>query len=188
MPVLVAEWEADALYSCSQKCIGAPSGLAPVLFMPRALQRRVECRSFYFDLGLLEDYWLRRTYHHTMSASLVFALREALTIVEEEGLIARWLRHNENHLALVAGAAELGLTPLAAEGDRLTTLNALRVPDGVDDAKVRKHLLTHFNMEIGGGLGPLAGKIFRIGLMGAGSTTENVAVCLAALKDGLRAA
>jgi alanine-glyoxylate transaminase/serine-glyoxylate transaminase/serine-pyruvate transaminase len=186
MPVLAAEWELDAVYSCSQKCLGAPSGMAPVLFMPRALERRVACRSFYFDLALLEDYWLRRKYHHTMSASLVYALREALMAVEEEGLVARWVRHEQHHRDLVAGAAELGLTPLAPEGERLWTLNAMRVPDGVDDAKVRGHLLQKFDIEIGAGLGPLAGKIFRIGLMGAGSTPASVALCLAALRDALR--
>jgi alanine-glyoxylate transaminase/serine-glyoxylate transaminase/serine-pyruvate transaminase len=186
MPVSVTEMDVDAIYSCSQKCLGAPSGLAPVLFMPRALERRVRCRSFYFDLGLLEDYWLRRRYHHTMSASLVYALREALMAVEEEGLVARWLRHQQNHTDFVAGAAGLGLLPLAPEGERLWTLNALRVPDGVDEARVRKHLLDKFNIEIGAGLGPLAGQIFRIGLMGAGSTPANVALCLAALQDALQ--
>jgi alanine-glyoxylate transaminase/serine-glyoxylate transaminase/serine-pyruvate transaminase len=188
MPVSVTEMEIDALYSCSQKCLGAPPGLAPVMFMPRALERRVPCRSFYFDVGLLEDYWLRRKYHHTMSASLVYALREALVDVEEEGLVARWMRHQQNHAAFVAGAAELGLAPLAPEGERLWTLNAMRVPGGVDDAEVRKHLREKHNLEIGGGLGPLAGAIFRIGLMGAGSTPENVALRLAALDDALAAA
>ena len=186
MPVSVVEMDVDALYSCSQKCLGAPSGLAPVFFAPGAIERRVQCRSFYFDLALLEDYWLRRRYHHTMSASLVFALREALMAVEEEGLVARWGRHQQNHADFVAGAAELGLTPLAPEGERLWTLNAMRVPAGKDDAAVRKHLLQKFNLEIGAGLGPLAGKIFRIGLMGAGSTPAHVALCLAALKDALK--
>lgn len=186
MPLSAIELDIDALYSCSQKCLGAPPGLAPVLFMPRALERRVTCRSFYFDLALLEDYWLRRKYHHTMSAPLVFALREALTAVAEEGLVARWLRHEQNHQALLAGAAELGLTPLAPPGERLWTLNALRVPAGVDEAAVRRRLLESFNLEIGAGLGPLAGKIFRIGLMGAGSTAEHVTLCLAALGEAMK--
>lgn len=185
MPVSATEMDIDALYSCSQKCLGAPPGLSPVLFMPRALERRVPCRSFYFDLALLEDYWLRRKYHHTMSASLIFALREALAAVEEEGLVACWQRHQQNHTDFVAGAAELGLTPLAPEGERLWTLNAMRVPEGKDDAAVREHLLQAFNLEIGAGLGPLAGKIFRIGLMGAGSTPAHVALCLAALRQAL---
>jgi alanine-glyoxylate transaminase/serine-glyoxylate transaminase/serine-pyruvate transaminase len=185
MPVGVTEWELDAVYGCSQKCLGAPPGLAPVVFTARALERRVQCRSFYFDLALLEDYWLRRAYHHTMSAPLVYALREAVVAVEEEGLVNRWVRHEQNHRDFVAGAAELGLAPLAPESERLWTLNAMRVPDGVDEAKVRTHLLEKFNVEIGGGLGPLAGKIFRIGLMGAGSTSSHVALCLDALGDAL---
>src|SRR5207247_3062022 len=115
----VSAWGIDVCYSCSQKCLGAPSGLAPVVFGPRALQRRVKCRSFYFDLQLLEDYWLRRKYHHTMSSALVCALDEALAAVEEEGLHARWARHERNHLAFVAGLKEMGLSVLPPEGERL---------------------------------------------------------------------
>jgi len=110
MPLDVGAWDIDACYSCTQKCLGGPSGLAPVVFGPRALGKRVKCRSFYFDLGLLEDYWLRRKYHHTMSSALVYALYEALSIVEEEGLDARWARHERNHRTLVAALSELGLT------------------------------------------------------------------------------
>ena len=119
---------------------------------------------------LLEDYWLRRKYHHTMSSTLVYALCEALAMVEEEGLEARWARHERNHRALVEGLEALGLSLLPPEGERLWTLNAVRVPDGVDEAAVRKHLLDEFNIEIGAGLGPLAGKIWRVGLMGASSS------------------
>src|SRR5438128_4853989 len=133
MPLDVGAWGIDACYSCTQKCLGGPSGLAPVAFGPRALERRVPCRSFYFDLSLLEDYWLRRKYHHTMSSTLVYALYEALAIVEEEGLDARWARHERNHRALVDALAPLGLTLLPREGERLWTLNAVRVPDGVDE-------------------------------------------------------
>lgn len=187
MPLDVAEWGLDAVYSCSQKCLGAPSGLSPVVFTPHALQRRVNCRSFYFDLSLLEDYWVRRKYHHTMSASLIYALREALVAVEEEGLEARWARHERHHRALAAGVAALGLSLLPPEGERLWTLNAIRIPDGADDAAARKHLLQRFNIEVGAGLGPLAGKIFRVGLMGASSTPALVALCLDAIGDALHA-
>src|SRR5213083_623604 len=155
----VGAWGIDACYSCTQKCLGGPSGLAPVVFGPRAIEKRVKCRSFYFDLQLLEDYWVRRKYHHTMSSTLVYALDEALSIVEEEGLDARWARHERNHRTLLEALAPLGLTVLPREGERLWTLNAVRVPDGVDEAAVRLHLLDAFNVEIGAGLGPLAGKI-----------------------------
>ncbi len=186
MPLDVAAWDLDAVYSCSQKGLGAPSGLAPVVFGPRALERRVACRSFYFDLALLEDYWVRRKYHHTMSSTLIYALAEALAIVEEEGLEARWARHESHHRTLVSGLEARGLTMLVPEGERLWTLNTPRVPEGVDDAAVRRRILEQFNMEIGAGLGPLAGKVFRIGLMGNGSTAAHVALCLAALDAALR--
>ena len=186
MPLDVAGWNLDVVYSCSQKGLGAPSGVAPIVFAPSALARRVPCRSFYFDLALLEDYWLRRKYHHTMCASLIYSLREALMVVEEEGLAERWARHERHHLAFEAGLGELGLSLFPPAGERLWTLNAVRVPDGVDEAAVRKHLLEHFNMEIGAGLGPLAGKIWRIGLMGTSSTEALVTLCLAGLKQALR--
>lgn len=184
-PLDVDGWCIDAAYSCTQKCIGAPSGLAPVVFSPRALDRRVACRSFYLDLALLEDYWLRRKYHHTMSASLIYALREALAAVEEEGLEARWQRHRRHHLALAAGLGAMGLGLLPPEGERLWTLNAVRVPEGVNEGAVRKQLLERFNMEIGAGLGPLAGRIWRVGLMGASSTPQMILVFLGALEDVL---
>jgi alanine-glyoxylate transaminase/serine-glyoxylate transaminase/serine-pyruvate transaminase len=185
MPLDVGVWGIDACYSCTQKCLGGPSGLAPVVFGPRALERRVKCRSFYFDLSLLEDYWLRRKYHHTMSSTLVYALYEALAIVEEEGLDTRWARHERNHRALVDSLAELGLSLLPPEPDRLWTLNAVRVPDGVDELSVRTHLLDEFNIEIGAGLGPLAGKIWRVGLMGASSSPRLVLLLRGALESAL---
>jgi alanine-glyoxylate transaminase/serine-glyoxylate transaminase/serine-pyruvate transaminase len=185
MPLEIGAWGIDAAYSCTQKCLGGPSGLAPVVFGPRALEKRVKCRSFYFDLSLLEDYWLRRKYHHTMSSTLVYALYEALSIVEEEGLDARWARHERNHRALVASLAGIGLSMLPAEPDRLWTLNAVRVPDGVDEAAVRRHLLDEFNMEIGAGLGPLAGKIWRVGLMGASSSPRLILLLRGALESAL---
>ena len=185
MPLEVGAWGIDACYSCTQKCLGGPSGLAPVVFGPRALEKRVPCRSFYFDLSLLEDYWLRRKYHHTMSSTLVYALDEALTIVEEEGLEARWARHERNHRGLLAALAPLGLTVLPPEADRLWTLNAVRVPDDVDEAAARKHLLDEFNIEIGAGLGTLAGKIWRVGLMGASSSPALILLLRGALESAL---
>ncbi|MCU1384232.1 MAG: pucG [Acidobacteria bacterium] len=185
MPLEVGVWGIDAAYSCTQKCLGGPSGLAPVVFGPRALAQRVTCRSFYFDLSLLEDYWLRRKYHHTMSSTLVYALYEALSIIEEEGLDARWARHERNHRALLESLAGLGLSVLPREGERLWTLNAVRVPDGVDEAAVRVHLLETFNIEIGAGLGPLAGKIWRVGLMGASSSPRLIVLLRGALESAL---
>jgi alanine-glyoxylate transaminase/serine-glyoxylate transaminase/serine-pyruvate transaminase len=139
-------------------------------------------------MALLEDYWLGRKYHHTISAPLVFALREALAGVEEEGLQARHARHHANHLALVSGLEGLGLDLLPPRGERLWTLNAVRVPADIDEALVRRQLLEQFNIEIGAGLGPLAGRIWRVGLMGSGSATENVTLFLNALERTLAAA
>jgi alanine-glyoxylate transaminase/serine-glyoxylate transaminase/serine-pyruvate transaminase len=184
-PLDIAGWGIDACYSCTQKCLGAPSGLAPIVFTPRALERRVPCRSFYLDLSLLEDFWIRRKYHHTMSSTLVYALDEALTLVEEEGLEARWARHERNHHALLDGLKVLGLSVLPPQGERLWTLNAVRVPDGINEAAVRKHLLDEFNIEIGAGLGPLAGKIWRVGLMGASSAPRLIVLLLGALESAL---
>jgi alanine-glyoxylate transaminase/serine-glyoxylate transaminase/serine-pyruvate transaminase len=185
MPLDVAGWGLDVVYSCSQKCLGAPPGMSPIVFTPRALEKKVQCRSFYLDVALLEDYWVRRKYHHTMSASLIYALREALVTVEEEGLQARWQRHEQNHLAFVKALDRLGLTLLPAANERLWTLNAVSVPQGVDDAAVRKHLLQQENIEIGAGLGPLAGKVFRIGLMGTSSSPELVDLLSKALENAL---
>lgn len=180
-PLEIEAWGIDACYSCTQKCLGAPSGLAPVVFTPRALERRVACRSFYFDLHLLEDYWLRRKYHHTMSSTLVYALVEALAMVEEEGLEARWARHQRHHRLLLDGLRGLELDVLPPEGERLWTLNAVRVPGVIDEALVRRQLLDEFNIEIGAGLGPLAGKIWRVGLMGASSSPRLVTLLVGAL-------
>jgi len=185
VPLDIGAWGIDACYSCTQKCLGGPSGLAPVVFGPDALAKRVKCRSFYFDLALLEDYWVRRKYHHTMSSTLVYAIDEALAIVEEEGLDARWARHERNHRALVASLAGLGLSLLPSEQDRLWTLNTVRVPAGVDEAAVRMYLLDEFNIEIGAGLGPLAGKIWRVGLMGASSSPRLIVLLRGALESAL---
>jgi alanine-glyoxylate transaminase/serine-glyoxylate transaminase/serine-pyruvate transaminase len=185
MPLHTGAWQIDVCYSCTQKGLGAPSGLAPVSFSARAVRERVSSRSFYLDLGLLEDYWIRRRYHHTLSAPLMYALREALCAIEDEGLQARWDRHQRNHRALVAGLEALGLTLLPPETERLWTLNAVSVPDGMDEAAVRRQLLTEFGIEIGAGLGPLAGRIWRVGLMGSGSTFGNVLLFLSALERTL---
>lgn len=184
-PLDAGAWGLDAVYSCTQKCLGGPSGLAPVVFAPRALEKRVKCRSFYFDLSLLEDYWLRRKYHHTMSSTLLYALYESLAIVDEEGLEARWARHEKNHEAFVDALKAMGLSLLPPEGERLWTLNAVCVPDGVDEAAVRKYLLDEFNIEIGAGLGPLAGRIWRVGLMGASSSPRLIVLFRGALESAL---
>ena len=188
MPLKVGAWGLDVCYSCSQKGLGAPSGLAPLSFSAQALSKKVPSRSFYLDLALLEDYWVRRKYHHTISAPLVYAVREALAVVEDEGLEQRWARHERNHRALAAGLDTLGLSLLPPVGERLWTLNAVRVPDGIDEAAVRRRLLDDFSIEIGAGLGPLAGRIWRVGLMGAGSTLANVLLFLTALERVLSAA
>ena len=185
MPLDMNAWQLDVCYSCSQKGLGAPSGLSPVAFGPRALERRVKSSSFYLDLGLLSSFWLDRKYHHTISAPLVYALHTALTEVEEEGLDARWARHRAVHDRFVSGLAKRGLSLLPAESDRLWNLNAVRVPDGVPEADVRSALLNRHNIEIGAGLGPLAGKIWRVGLMGSGATPENVDRLLGALDSSL---
>ncbi len=186
-PLDVAGWNVDACYSCTQKGLGAPSGLAPIAFSARALEGRVRSRSFSFDLTLLEDYWLRRKYHHTISAPLVYALTEALAAVEEEGLEARWARHERHHRALAAGLEAMGLSLLPPESERLWTLNAVRVPSGVDEAAVRRHLLERSAIEIGAGLGPLAGRIWRVGLMGSGSTEAVLLQFLGAFESALLA-
>lgn len=181
----LAGWGVDIAYSCSQKCIGAPSGMSPIAVAGPARSRLVKCRGFYLDLKLLEDYWVGRKYHHTLSTSLIYALREALLMIQEEGLEARLARHERHHYALAAGVEAMGLSLLPAPADRLWTLNTVRVPAGVDEASVRKTLLTGFNLEVGAGLGPLAGKIWRVGLMGASSTPQTLLQFLAALEGAL---
>jgi alanine-glyoxylate transaminase/serine-glyoxylate transaminase/serine-pyruvate transaminase len=178
-------WGVDVAYSCAQKCIGAPSGVAPIAVSGAARARLVPCRSFYLDLKLLEDYWVSRKYHHTMCTNLIYSLREALLMVEEEGLAARYARHERHHLALAAGLDAMGLALLPPERERLWTLNAVRVPAGVDELAVRRTLLGTYNIEVGAGLGPLAGKIWRVGLMGASSTPQTVLQFLAALEGAL---
>lgn len=184
-PVSLAHWGADAVYSCSQKGVGAPSGMAPVAFSARG-RERAQSHSFYFDLRLLEDYWLGRKYHHTISAPLVYALLEALRVIDDEGMEARSARHQAVHGHLLTALDDLGLSLLPPEGERLWTLNAVRLRDGIDDVQVRTALRERFDIEIGAGLGPLAGKIWRVGLMGAGATETNVRTLHGALSALLK--
>ena len=190
-PVGVDRNEIDICYSGTQKCLGAPPGLSPVTFSERALDRirsrRSKVQSWYLDITMVERYWGEdRTYHHTAPISMNYALREGLRIVHEEGLEARWRRHELNHRALVAGVEAMGLRMPVAPGQRLWSLNAISVPDAVDDVRVRTRLLED-NIEIGGGLGPLKGRIWRIGLMGSGSSRENVLLVLEGLRRALEA-
>jgi alanine-glyoxylate transaminase/serine-glyoxylate transaminase/serine-pyruvate transaminase len=192
-PVGVDRCGIDAGYSCSQKGIGAPPGLAPVTFSERALEkirtRRQAPRTWYLDVQILDRYWSsERAYHHTAPALMNYALREALAVIQEEGLEARWKRHESNSRAFVAGLAAMGLEMLPAPEYRLWSLNAVRIPPGVDDARVRGHLLNQHNIEIGSGLGALKGKIWRVGLMGSGSTENNVLLLLSALRQALKTA
>jgi alanine-glyoxylate transaminase/serine-glyoxylate transaminase/serine-pyruvate transaminase len=184
------EWGLDAAYSCSQKCIGCPPGLAPVSFSDRAVEavknRKQPVSSWYLDITLLEKYWgSDRVYHHTSSSTLNYALLEALRLIDEEGLQNRFDRHLENHRALVAGIEAMGLEMYVRPEYRLPTLNAVKIPEGVDDVKVRSYLLETFNLEIGGGLGALKGKVWRVGLMGYSSSAENVLFFLSAISRAL---
>ncbi len=194
VPVEVDGWEADAVYSGTQKCLSCPPGLAPLTLSPRALEavkgRKSKCRSWYLDAGMIADYWAegKRAYHHTAPISMVYALRESLRIVLEEGLEARFERHRRHSAALMAGVATLGCAPQAQAGHRLASLNCIQVPAGVEEAPIRKAVLLENGIEIGGGLGPLAGKVWRIGLMGESSRQENVLAVLAALEQQLKKA
>ena len=178
-------WRIDACYSGTQKCLSCPPGLAPVTFSPAALdamdRRKTKVRSWYLDMALIRNYWgADRVYHHTAPVNMTYALREALLAVVEEGLPVRIARHRRNHLALRAGLEAMGLSYIPERS--LAPLNAVRVPDGVDDAKARARLLAEWGIEIGGGLGPFKGRAWRIGLMGASSTRANVTAVLAALE------
>jgi alanine-glyoxylate transaminase / serine-glyoxylate transaminase / serine-pyruvate transaminase len=191
MPVMVDAHGIDIAYSCTQKGLGCPSGLAPITVSERALDRlkarNAKPSSWYLDLQLLDSYFTGKKYHHTASATLFYALREGLAMVSEEGLERRWERHRRNHLALVAGFEAMGLRMLVENpADRLWTLHTPRLPEGVDDARIRQYLLEQRSIEIAGGFGPLAGKIFRIGMMGYGSTAENVLLLLESLEAGLK--
>jgi alanine-glyoxylate transaminase/serine-glyoxylate transaminase/serine-pyruvate transaminase len=189
VPVLVDEWGIDAIYSGSQKCLSCTPGLSPVSFNDAALekisQRKHPVQSWFLDLNLVMGYWgegAKRAYHHTAPINALYALHEALVILQEEGLETAWKRHQLNHLALRAGVAALGLEFIAKEDERLPQLNTVTIPQGIDDATVRNRLLQDYNLEIGAGLGALAGKTWRIGLMGHASNKTNVLFCLGALE------
>ncbi|HXK58486.1 MAG TPA: alanine--glyoxylate aminotransferase family protein [Acidobacteriota bacterium] len=183
-------WQIDACYSGTQKCLSCPPGLAPVTFSEAALQklekRKKKVQSWYLDLTMIRQYWgSERLYHHTAPINMNYALLEALKIVKEEGLEARWERHWANHRILKKGLEAIGINYVAQPGYELPMLNAVAVPGGVDDARVRQQLLNEFGIEIGAGLGPFKGKVWRIGLMGAASTRSNVLLFLAALEKCL---
>jgi alanine-glyoxylate transaminase/serine-glyoxylate transaminase/serine-pyruvate transaminase len=189
-PVKLDEWGVDAVYSGTQKCLSCPPGLSPVSFSEAAIKklraRKTKPQSWYLDVTMLEKYWgQERVYHHTAPISMNFALREALRLVAEEGLEARFARHERNHKALVAGLEAMGLKMIVAPGERLWMLNSVFIPEGVQDAAVRSLLLKDFNIEIGGGLGDFKGKAWRIGLMGESSTRNNVLLVLNALEFAL---
>ena len=188
MPVKVDEWGIDAIYSGSQKCLSCPPGLAPVSFNQRAvdtiLNRKTKVQSWYLDVSMLANYWgSDRVYHHTAPINMSYGLYEALTLILDEGLEACFARHQRNHEALKAGLSALGIEYAADEGHRLPMLNAVHIPDGVDDGAVRKGLLERYGIEIGGGLGAFKGKAWRIGLMGYGARESNVLLLLSALEQ-----
>ena len=190
-PLEVDAWGIDAAFSCSQKGLGCPPGLSPVTFSDRAVaalkSRKTKCRSWYFDMTLIDAYWGGdRSYHHTGPITMVYALREGLRVVLEEGLDARWARHRRNHEALKAGLLALGMEYTADPRHQLPQLNAVRIPAGMDDVAGRKALLTDFGIEIGGGLGDFKGKAWRIGLMGTNSQPKNVLLVLAAMESTMR--
>ncbi|MCC6533917.1 MAG: aminotransferase class V-fold PLP-dependent enzyme [Burkholderiales bacterium] len=186
-PVLVDDWGIDAIYSASQKCLSCTPGLSPVSFSDRVVDyvkaRKDKIKSWFMDMNLLLGYWgaTTRTYHHTAPTNALFALHEALLLIREEGIEHCWARHHRHHLALKAGLESLGLKYLVKEQYQLPQMNAVRCPEGIDEAAVRRTLLDEYGLEIGAGLGPLAGKIWRFGLMGYSCRADNVMLCLAAL-------
>jgi alanine-glyoxylate transaminase/serine-glyoxylate transaminase/serine-pyruvate transaminase len=192
MPVQLDANGIDIAYSCSQKGLSCPPGLAPISLSPRAIEwlraKTTPQRTWYLDLKLLDQYYDgAHRYHHTAPISMFYALREALIAIAEEGVENRWARHHRNHLAFVAGVEAMGLKMHVGEGHRLWTLNTPRVPEGIDDLKVRKRLLAEHDIEVLGGFGPLAGQVFRVGIMGPLSTEENVLMLLGAFEKCLRA-
>jgi alanine-glyoxylate transaminase/serine-glyoxylate transaminase/serine-pyruvate transaminase len=190
IPVLVDEWQLDAVYSGTQKCLSCVPGLSPVTFNDKAVEkiqsRTSKCQSWFLDLNLVLSYWSgegKRAYHHTAPINPLYCLHEALTLLKEEGIENAWARHRKNHEALRDGFEAMGLSLIVDEAARLPELNAVSVPDGVDEAAVRARLLNEYNLEIGAGLGAMAGKIWRVGLMGYASNQQNVLQCLAAMED-----
>lgn len=192
--VAVDAWGADAVYAGTQKCLSCVPGLSPVTFSKRAVevinQRQHKVQSWFLDMQLVMGYWgdnAKRVYHHTAPVNALYALHEALLILKEEGLEAAWQRHRRHHTALAAGFEALGLALVVAPEHRLPQLNSVAIPAGVDDAAVRKTLLNDFGLEIGAGLGALAGKTWRVGLMGHACNRQNVLLCLTALESVLAA-
>lgn len=188
----VDDWGLDAVYSGTQKCLSAPPGLSPVTFSDRALEklkaRSTPVQSWFLDLSLVMGYWgegQQRSYHHTAPVNALYGLHEALVMLHEEGLENAIARHRRHHEALKAGLEAMGLTYVVPEDERLPQLNAVWIPDGVDDASVRRRLLEDYGLEIGAGLGDFAGKVWRIGLMGASCTKRHVLLCLSALETVL---
>lgn len=186
--LFVDDWGLDAVYSGSQKCLSCTPGLSPVTFSERALEviknRKHKVQSWFLDLNLVLGYWGgegKRSYHHTAPINALYGLHEALVILREEGIEQSWARHAKNHQALRAGIEAMGLSFIVKEGERLPQLNTVTIPEGVDDARVRARLLEEYSLEIGAGLGALAGKVWRIGLMGFASSRKNVLFCLGAL-------
>ena len=184
----VDEWEIDAIYSGSQKCLSCTPGISPVSFSQRAVDiitsRKSRVQSWFLDTNLVMGYWgpnAKRAYHHTAPVNALYALHESLVMLQDEGLENSWARHAKNHQALRAGIEAMGLSFIVDEAYRLPQLNSVTIPDGVDEAAVRSTLLNEFNLEIGAGLGALAGKVWRIGLMGHSSRAENILLCLGAL-------
>jgi len=189
-PVPVDAWKIDACYSATQKCLSCPPGLAPVTLNAAALEtirkRSRKVQSWYLDLSLIAQYWgEERVYHHTAPITMNYALREGLRLIDEEGLEARFQRHRLNHDALVAGIEAIGLALACQPGHRLWMLNSITIPEGVDDATVRRRLLADHSIEIGVGLGPLRGSTWRVGLMGESSRRANVLTFLSALSEVL---
>ena len=191
-PVKVDEWNIDAIYSGTQKCLSCTPGLSPVSFNERAQEkiknRQAKVQSWFLDLNLVMGYWggsVKRAYHHTAPINALYGLHEALVILQEEGLHNSWERHHRNHLALRAGLEAMGLNFVVPEDERLPQLNAISIPEGIDEAAVRSILLSDYQLEIGAGLGAMAGKVWRIGLMGYSSNPGNILLCLNALDDAL---
>lgn len=190
----VDEWGIDAIYSGTQKCLSCPPGISPVSFSERAVEavkaRKTSVPSWFLDTNLVMGYWgagAKRAYHHTAPVNALYALHEGLVMLQDEGLENAWARHEKHHLALRAGLEAMGLKFLVAEGERLPQLNSVFIPEGVDDAALRTTLLNDYSLEIGAGLGAFAGKVWRIGLMGAACNQRNVMLCLTALENTLLA-
>ena len=192
VPLKVDEWQLDAVYSGSQKCLSCVPGLSPLTFSPRAIEkiqsRSTPIQSWFLDQSLVLGYWSgegKRSYHHTAPVNSLYALHEALLLLKQEGLENAWQRHQQMHQLLKVGLEKLGFSFVVEQDYRLPQLNAVYVPEHIDEAQVRATLLQEYNLEIGAGLGDLAGKAWRIGLMGYGARKENIALCLQALQNVL---